>query len=195
MATIVTKQIAHNDDDCFVEDGTMHLNDNYIYIAFGTLHEESGFRFLAVNIPIGVSGVIISNTYLTFTADYDFAGALPDPIVIKAEKNATPARFSTAADFNARTRTTASVNYDPPDYVVDGEYNTGDLSALIQEIINSEGAITDLVFLTDHPGTNTKRRRVESHEGDSTKAAKLHLEYSIYHPRPAGMAVGTTLIF
>lgn len=94
----------------------------------------SYIRFTAVDIPAGST---IDSATLNLTA-----GTLSSVVVIttvKAEAADNPAACSSAADTNARTLTSASVNWDPSAWVVNTAYDSPDIAAVIQEVVNRNG--------------------------------------------------------
>lgn len=73
---------------------------------------------------------------------------------LRGEQNVTPAIFSTAADYLARTRTTAQVDWDNMPAMVAGVwYESLDISPVIQEIIQLPGWASGnnlVIFWDDH---------------------------------------------
>ena len=96
-----------------------------------------------------------------------------------------------AVNFNVSSRpvTDASVAWTPADWTIRGEagpaQRTGDLTAIVQEIIERQGwaALNDMAFVITGTGTRTAR----SFEGRVTAAPLLHIEYS--PPGPASNPV------
>lgn len=118
---------------------------------------ESGARFLNVTIP---KDSTINSAYITGVAYSNYSNTINCKIY--GEQNATPATFSTSADYQGRTRTTASVDWDVSTAWTSGtSYNTSDISTIIQEIVNLAGWASgnNLVIFIQNDGTTSSTRR------------------------------------
>lgn len=124
-------------DDCIVVLSTHAISLNSGYIRLGEDY-DSGIRFRNVTVPNGAT--IISAT-LRLKASLD--AALDDVAVyVYGEKSATPAVFSTYADFIGRPLTSGmfAVDWSPVEHFTQGSYyDSPDLSQIIQEIVNLAG--------------------------------------------------------
>lgn len=99
---------------------------------------DSGIRFRNVTVP---QGATIISAYLRLRANLD--ADLDDAnVIIYGELNATPAAFSTWADFDGRTKTNVlnAVQWTAIEHMTQGDYyNSPDISAVIQEIVDLGG--------------------------------------------------------
>ncbi|MCX6711761.1 MAG: hypothetical protein NT139_01840 [Candidatus Woesearchaeota archaeon] len=95
---------------------------------------HSSLRFRNITIT---QGTTITSAYLTFKA----AGTAGTPtnLSIYGENVDNATQITSLADFNARTLTTAPVNYVPSTWTTGTVYNSVDISSIIQKIINRAG--------------------------------------------------------
>lgn len=189
MATIDIR-IAANTDDCVVYwngDGAgewlIRLDSVQGVVGYGgTIYKYGiGLRFL--NVLVGL-GSTITSAKIQVTASADLTN---DDVnsKIHGEKSLTPATFSTYADYNARTRTTAVVNWNAiENFATDTLYDSPDIKTIIQEIVDQVGwesgkAIT--IFWDDHDGLSTAAantaRTCYRYIQEETPV-NLHIEYT-----------------
>ena len=85
--------------------------------------------------------------------------------------------FSTATnDLTSRTLTSASVNWNNiPAWVIDGEYDSPNLSPIVQEVIDRPGWLANNSMVFVIPGSGL--RAAEAYEGESLSAPVLHVEF------------------
>jgi hypothetical protein len=141
-------------------------------------NQTVGLRLNEVTIP---QGATIIDAYLQFTVDETYSP--PDTsLTIQAEAVDNAAPF-TSADFNISSRTTtgAAVGWSPPTWDTVGAagpaQQTGDIAPVIQEIVNRPGWTSgnSLAIII----TGSGERIAESHNGGSTVAPLLHVEYVV----------------
>jgi len=147
-----------------------------------------GMRFLAVNIP---SGKTIDSATLTFDCDTSYSTTTAYAYII-GQLSATPATFSTFADFQARRgtsmdgadntqRTTAQVSWTMAAQTAGNTYTSPEIKTVIQEIVNTVGAVTDLVLFVDdfdnRSDADGARRKGVSYDGNSSNAPLLSITY------------------
>ena len=182
--TILDYQVSASSDDAEEKaaDGVCVIDNSSLgYLAdLDTTGNWNGFRFLNVTIP---NGVTITAAYLSF---YLPNSVLDEPdVLIYGIANAIPGTFSYAINnISGRTRTTASVNWSSTGLGSSaGWYNTSSIVSIIEELMASysyaSGSSMSFV-MTSRIGTTNRDLRVSSYDlsGDTTKAAKLHIEYS-----------------
>lgn len=183
--TILDYQVSASSDDAeekAVDGNVCVINNSSLgYLAnLNTTGNWNGFRFLNVTIP---NGVTITAAYLSF---YLPNSALDEPdVLIYGLDNASPGTFFYAINnISGRARTTASVNWSSTGLGSSaGWYNTSSIVSIIEELMASysyaSGSSMGFV-MTSRIGTTTRDLRVSSYDlsGDTTKAAKLHIEYS-----------------
>jgi len=181
--TVQVRISAGNDDvEERVSDGDMYRNSSDLEMAHDDYQggiQTIGLRFLGVNIPAGAS---INSAYVEFMADDNHRNGTK--LLISAEKNANPAAFSnTDYDVSSRSKTVASVGWQPGNWDDNQLYPTEDLSSIIQEIVDMNDWVegNDIVIIID-PGdngcnTSNCRRRAESYNGDAANAPLLVIDY------------------
>jgi len=132
-----------------------------------------GIRFQGIGIP---KGSTITNAYIAFTADESHSGATS--LTIEGQDVDDPSTFSTSDyDISNRTGTSASVGWnDIAAWSTGEEYQTPDLSTIVQEIVNRDnwGSGNAMVFIVSGYG----KRVVDSYDGSASMAALLHVEYT-----------------
>ena len=123
-----------------------------------------GMRFLAVNVPAGAT---ITAATITGISTVNNAQTTVNS-VITGELDANAATFSDIANYQGRRGTivggaddthitTANVAWDNIGAWTTGDpFTTPDFKAIIQEMVDTLGALTDIViFWDDHAGTST----------------------------------------
>ncbi|NNC88216.1 MAG: hypothetical protein HKN82_07125 [Akkermansiaceae bacterium] len=138
-----------------------------------------GMRFLP-GVP---QGAAITNAWIQFTTDETSTGAAN--LTFRGQA-ADDAPAFTTGDFNISSRpvTTASVAWNPPEWLVVPEtgpaQRTPDLSPIVEEIISRPGwsAGNGMVIIA----TGSGQRVAESYNGSSSTAALLHVEYAVTVP-------------
>ena len=151
---------------------------NATYQNFG-----SPMRFLNINIPAGST---ITQANLKITSYTNDSSAVVNSR-IRAERNINPATFSTAADFDARTWTTAAVNWDNiPAWTLNTEYTSPNFSTAIQEVINLPGWTSGnpiVILWDDFQERSTQsdniRRDGYSYKSSAANAPKLVVTYTL----------------
>ncbi|MGH7754549.1 MAG: hypothetical protein ACREN5_17220, partial [Gemmatimonadales bacterium] len=151
-----------------------------------------GTRFQNITIP---AGAIITNAYVEFTASETKSGTTSLTFDGQASDNAPTFTHGTA-NFNitSRAKTSASVTWNNvPTWNIGVAYQTPNLSAIIQEIVNRPGWASgnSLVIIVSGSGD----RDAKTYENSSTQAALLHVDYgqsgsSTAAPAGAGFSGG-----
>jgi len=142
-----------------------------------------GACFKKLTIP---KGATITKAWIVFEADEVGASKNINPCVLTIKGQAADNAPEFANDpvtpnlLSGRPTTTASVTWNPPDWMVEHEKGAGqttpDIKAIIQEIVNRSGWVSgnSIVILI----TGTGRRYAEAFEGEATGGPKLHVEYT-----------------
>ncbi|NIM60047.1 MAG: hypothetical protein GTO16_14085, partial [Candidatus Aminicenantes bacterium] len=165
-----------NDDAEERSDSSMYLTSSDLELVFDSGGNQTvGMRFNGVTIP---QGATITNAYIQFQVDETHSGDTSLTIQGHYTGNA-PTFTSTAGNISSRTRTTASVSWEPVPWTTTGQagpdQQTPDIASVIQEIVNRsdwfEG--NSLVIII----TGIGERVAESYNGDSAAAPLLHAEY------------------
>jgi len=163
--------VEENTSNGFVTTGSSDLE-----MTFDANDQIVGLRFNNITVP---AGALITSAYVQFTVDETDSGA--SNLTIQGEAADNASTFSTT-DFNlsSRSKTSATVNWSPPDWNTEGaagpDQQTADLSAIIQEIVDRPGFSTDNSIALFITGTGT--RTAESYNGDANAAPELCIEYS-----------------
>jgi len=141
---------------------TIYLNRNSINVAWDKYDkvrkDTTGIRFINVAVP---NEAKILNAYLelTTTGKYNPSDGMNLKMRIKGEQNATPAIFSTYADFVGRTETDAiSEKWDAKSWQAGTTVQSPDISNVIQEIIDLGGWVSGnnlVLFIKPAWGNNS----------------------------------------
>lgn len=187
----ITKQVnseinvrtsASTDDCCWsTELSAILLTDDYLLFGerggYG-FYYDVGCRFQNINID---SGATVDVAYVQFKG---YAADTDDTIHVDiyGEQGNNVATFSTVANADGRTLTTAKVDWDfTTDWAVNGTYNTPSLVSIIQELVNDYDGLTAAniaVIFKDSGSTLNAERQADSYDYDSAKAPLLHVEFS-----------------
>jgi hypothetical protein len=179
MTTLNYQVAASADDGYFSSDGTF---DNSDLVLFAGWYNDGPFslhfftRFAGVTIPAGAT---ITAAYIS-TYDYNIFGT-PAACTLSFEKAADPAAPTTYADINGRTLTTNNISWAPPS---SGDWsNSGDISAIIQELVGaydySAGKHMMLIIRGPATGTENNFGYIQSFNYNGTTGVKLHIEYTV----------------
>jgi hypothetical protein len=174
--TLNVRVAADNDDAEERESGSMYLDSSDLEMVFDGGGQKVGLRFQNVTVPAGAS---ISNAYIQFQVDETSSGTTQLTIHGQAIANA-PAFTSSADNISNRSPTAASVPWNPTSWTSSGAAGTAqrteNIASVIEEIVGGNGwqSGNALVIVI----TGSGERVAESHEGDSSGAALLHIEYT-----------------
>jgi len=142
-------------------------------------NQTVGMRFNGVNIP---PGSLVTSAYIQFTCDEN-RNQNPCNLVIQGQATDNASAFTRSAyNISSRSRTTASVNWSPPDWTSIGTAGPGqrtpDVSSIIREIVNRDGWSqgNSLAIII----TGTGARVANSYDKSGGTSPKLHLEWSTY---------------
>jgi hypothetical protein len=127
------------DDDCYVAQTLGWIDKTSTSLMMGDSGGDdfdTGVLFRGVLTP---QGKTIVAAWVEWVATNDSPPAGTCQIIIRGELNDTPVQFSTFANYNARTRTTAFKNWYPGAWVAPTVYYTVDITPIVQEIVNLPG--------------------------------------------------------
>ncbi len=195
-AVTVTSQVSANNDDAEerVSDGNMSRGSSDLELVFdGNTRQFVGVRFRNINVPAGVT---ITNAYIQFTTDETDSGTTN--VVVHGEAAPDPQQFQGGDyDISSRPQTAASVAWNNvPPWTTVGEQGldqrTPNLSSIVSELIADPGwaAGNAMVFIfSAGPGcaSSACQRTAESHNGSSSNAPQLVIEYSNAPPNSADL--------
>lgn len=158
-------------------------NDHYFGITPGT--RSAWLRFTSVTVPQGAT--ILSATIAFKQGSDTDSGSVS--VNIKGEAADNPSQPISNADGRNKTRTTASVNWQPGGWTSPGTVETSpDISAVIQEIVNRSGWASGnaLQILIDrvNSGSTAYRtfRSYDSSPGSGSESPVLTITYATSSP-------------
>ncbi|MFT4660635.1 MAG: hypothetical protein ACI8XB_000903 [Patiriisocius sp.] len=177
---------------------TVTTSSSDIELVYDTWNDQGlqtiGLRFDDVTIPANAT---VSNAYIQFTADGDYSGNLT--MTISGEDIAISNSFSSSfSNISNRIPTTENVLWTLTTSWNDEQagltQRTPDLSAIVTEVLSSNGwqSGNPVTFIITGTGSETARRRAYSFDENSTKAAKLIVEYTSNSDVDLALAVCTT---
>lgn len=182
-ADLSVKVAASEDDGSFEEDAAPQYSytrtDGFVgsYDDGTQWDQHCCFRFLNVTIP---KDATINDA--TFKPYVNSGGVVGDAVTkVYGIKEADTSDFS--SDPFSRTHTDASVDWDNAvDPFVADQYNSKDITSVIQEIVNQGGWASGNalgIFWENDGGTGINYVQVRTYDGDgSTKAAQLIVNYT-----------------
>ncbi|MBI2049711.1 fibronectin type III domain-containing protein [Candidatus Roizmanbacteria bacterium] len=130
-----------------------------------------GWRWTGLNIP---DNATISNAYVEFRQK-GWGGSFPTNLAFENSK--TPATFSSGFSPSDRwaNKTTFQVTWSWLNSVPDTWIQSPDLTAGIQELVNTHGTINEIVLIEDGTPADSYH---EWHGFEGGSGAKLHIEYT-----------------
>lgn len=197
MPTVERQVPADTDDASGKTDGTWFSNSfDYIYIVPNSVDFRiyNWFRFTNITIPPGAT---IITAYLLVRARS--TQATSHTLEVRGILEPDTATF--LSNPIARAVTIAATQGDPGSWAEGSWYKLpaqdSDLVDEVQEIVNQAtwASGNAMGFRCENTVADANVRRASTREHDTTYAAKLYIEWSVGVPRPAAMAVNTSLIF
>jgi acid phosphatase type 7 len=175
-ATVVDVRVASSLDDV-EERGTLGVNfdSSDLEMTLDKDVQTVGLHFAGLSIP---KGATVTRAYLQFTTDEVNSEATSLTLVGEAADNA--ATFTTKlAGVSSKPKTKAATTWAVPAWTVVGEAGANqraNVTSIVQEIVNrpqwAAGNAVNIIV------TGTGKRVAVSFNGDPTKAALLHIEYT-----------------
>ncbi|NNF22473.1 MAG: hypothetical protein HKN67_11055, partial [Saprospiraceae bacterium] len=147
----------------------------------------NAFRFNNITLP---SNALVNSAYITFTAKGDKNNTVAEVLIQGQDNTADAPTFldcgGGCSDITVRDKTFNSVTWVIPPIVKDLTYDTPDLSAIIQEIIDDQSGISNagVAFITEGQGPDYEERAFYSFDGDPTKAPILNINYTVPGDQP-----------
>jgi glucose/arabinose dehydrogenase len=147
-----------------------------------------GIRFTTVTIP---RSAIIENAYMEF--EVDETGSTSTSVTIRAQAiDNAPAFASAKNNISNRPHTTAQVSWNsiPAWPTLNARWQTPNLSAIIQEIVNRPNWASgnSIAILIGGSG----QRTAESYDGEPPAAPKLVINYTVATPTPVVTPISTS---
>jgi hypothetical protein len=172
MTVVSVRTVASTDDAEEYSGGSMTTGSFDLDI--GTT-SWSGMRFRSISIPRYAT---ITKATLTFKARGGSSSASQTTFYGQATSNAA-AFSSTSYNISSRSRTTASVAWNPiPSWTNNYTYTSPDISTIIQEIVDRSdwSSGNNLVIVCNTPSTG--QRSAETYDGEPASSPLLYIEYT-----------------
>jgi hypothetical protein len=172
MSVVSVRTVASTDDAEESTSGT--VNTGSVDLDIGT-QAWSGIRFRSIAIPRYAT---ITKATLTFRARGSFSATSRTTFYGQAISSA-PAFSSTSYNLSTRSRTAASVAWNPiPIWSNNTSYTSPDISAIVQETVDRSdwSSGNNMVILCNNPSTG--QRSAETYDGDPSGAPLLYVEYT-----------------
>ncbi len=140
-----------------------------------------GLRFTGLNIPVGAT---ITNAYVVFRAvpaDSGMTNSDPTSLTLKGQLiGDAPTFTATSGDISSRALTGASTAWTPTAWTSGSDYNSPDLSSVVQEIVDQGtwASGNDLAIII----TGTGHRASQAYDTSPSTAAQLVVTYEITTP-------------
>jgi len=174
---MVTSQVSNSSDDAeeAVATGSMNTTSSDLELGTdGTTGQWVGMRFNNISIP---KGAIVLSAFIEF--EVDELDTEPTSILLQGQAAPNPSAFSSLKNnISERPRTIASVPWNeiPAWTVANAKWQTPDLSAIVQEILDQPdwGAGNSIVIIA----SGTGQRTAESYDGEPAAAPKLVISYT-----------------
>ncbi|MEM6346250.1 MAG: T9SS type A sorting domain-containing protein [Bacteroidota bacterium] len=163
-------------DDAEEEANSVELFDTNADLDFRP-NKYIGVRFQALEIP---HGSVITNAYISFTASSNQAGASGIEIYAEAVAN-SPTFTNLNNNITGRTRTSQNVSWSQASWIGGNKYNTPDLKAVIQEVVDlvAEGSDLNNITFIALPAASGKISAASYEDLDPTDRPTLFVEYAI----------------
>lgn len=135
----VSVRVSSSSDDAEekTSNGDVTLNSSDLELVDdGSTNQIVGMRFNGINVPAGAT---ITNAYLEFETDNDRTGTCN--LTIYGQDDDNPSTFYDIYwNISSRAKTSASVDWSPPDWnYVNEIHQSPDLSNIVQEIVDRPG--------------------------------------------------------
>lgn len=196
MPTSIIRVSASNQDCLVYKDwlanwqfDSAHVQVAVGFHAFTRYAQGAGLYFSPIGIPAGSR---ITSAKLVMTSNQVGLGLLTRSI-IQMEDNVSPVPFTTLANYQARSRDIVLVHWmwDYSDWLKDKEYESPDLSLLVQRRVDSPGwtdAGPMVFFWNDHDDNSyhvpNEERNAYSYDSDPTKVVRLEITFIPPLPPP-----------
>lgn len=175
---------AQSSDDVSRFGSSLSKTDIFVYLGFTAESIIGAFRFVNVTIPPGAT---ILTAKATIRPVWTESGT-PVHVKIKGQSSDDAATFSTVANFDARSKTTAYVDWNNlPTMAGNTDYDSPDISDIIQEIIDISGwdSGNSMVLFFENNGSSAYRH-ARSYDYDAVNPTRLTVTWETGHTLTAG---------
>jgi len=139
-------------------------------------YRNGGFRF---PVPI-LSGTTIASAKMTLRASGSSAAVCN--FRIKGDDADDSVTFSTWPNYVGRTRTTAFVDWSPTAWTIGLDYDSPDITSIVQEIVNRVGFTNHLTIFIENIATSFGFRNCVSYDSSTVNCARLEIITSVPGP-------------
>lgn len=188
MSAELTLQVNHDNNDFWRYNSGFQLTPTVLRAgrtALVGVYQGMGLRFVDITIP---QGVTIEEAYLIITCSMATSDICKTRISAEDVDNSGDFSGDDAGSAATRwlARTTARVDWDfaaGVSWALDGEYDSPELKAIIQEIVNREGWESGnaiVIFWNDWDERTTeydKKRQTYPYNVSAAKAVQLYIKY------------------
>lgn len=164
-------------DDAYVFTPSSIVTTGFISAGEAGAQRSAAMLFRSILIP---KGSIIKSAVITLRASSNQTGTVCRTRFY-AESSVSPLQYSTYGDFTGRSLTTAFVDWTVPAFTLDTDYQTPDLTAIIQEVIDKadwETGKSIAIQWKDNGSDTNARRAVYGYEDTSLHCAQIAIEYT-----------------
>jgi hypothetical protein len=175
--TTIDKTVAASSDDATENSSqaiSLALNPSTVV--------DNPTEFFAARWDISDAPIPAGATITACTITCEFPDGLNDePLhAMQFQEAAAPLTFAAvASNISSRPRTAASVTWDNANLGAPGDFTSPDMSAVLQEVVDSQGELTAIVWILEGSGTSSRDFVITTYDGTPAKAARLHVEYTI----------------
>ena len=175
----VTLQISRNEDDVEEKGGSLSDSSSDLELAYDVNggNQMVGLRFTDVGIP---NGAEIVSAYLEFTSDETDSGSSPSLVIWGDRVDSSQEWLDRSPSRRSKTRATVSWT-DLTSWSAGGVYSSPDISSIITEITSRSGWSSSSalsIMIASSSSRSTQHRVADSHDGSSSKAPRLVIEYA-----------------
>jgi hypothetical protein len=176
LANEVENRIHSSSNDAEEYNGRVSLSSSDLELTQdGNKQQIVGLHFSSLNIP---KNATITKAYLQFEVDETSSEATS--LIIHGEKSTHALTFTSSSNnISTRSKTSASVTWNPPAWNSKGEQSdaqqSSDIHTIIQELVNQEtwNSNSPMVFIISGNG----KRIAKSYDGQASLAPLLHIEF------------------
>jgi len=180
MGTTITKRVAASADDVYSQISDSSINNgDWSGVVMGDFNGRGCgglFRFTGITVPAGVT---IDAAKVTLTA---YQASSSDVYLrIWGEQSNAAATFSSWSDYITRAKTTAFADWTPTAWNSGTTYDSADIKAIIQELVNDYGGLAAAniaIFMLNNSSAWASRRDVKAYQDFPADAALLSITYT-----------------
>ncbi|MBN2269847.1 MAG: hypothetical protein JXN61_04490 [Sedimentisphaerales bacterium] len=187
FGTVIDRRIDNDDDDAEqIVGGAADTTSSDLELPYEEPNQVNlqvaGMRFRDIPVP---QGAPIVSAYIQFQVDETKAGDQPVNLIIDGELALDAQDFASWAEIEDRPRTSARVSWSVPNWTTanqqGADQRSGDLTAIIREIVNQPSWVPGnaiVLIISDDPANPSQGVRcAEAHDGSTSGAPMLHIEY------------------